>query len=90
MPPMSSPHGGHQQHYGQGQGHGHGHGGQHYDGQSQNQFPQGGYPGQQQQYAGQQYGGQQQPNNQNEEIEAAVKKYLPRLLRKLDGCCIVM
>ncbi|MCJ1289561.1 hypothetical protein MMC34_001094 [Xylographa carneopallida] len=62
-----------------------------YPNQSQQQYPsngqyaQGGYPAQQQQ----QYGNQGQ-NNQNEEIEAAVKKYLPRILRKLGECCVVM
>lgn len=58
------------------------------------QYPQqGGYPGQQpqQQYANQQESGgqQQQGNNQGADIEAAVEKYLPRLLKKL-GCCVVM
>ena len=49
------------------------------------------YPGQQQQ--GQYGAGIQNPgqgNNQNAEIEAAVQKYLPRILRKLEGCCVVM
>ncbi|KAA6407642.1 MAG: hypothetical protein FRX48_08480 [Lasallia pustulata] len=50
------------------------------------QYQQGGYPGQQQQYGG---GGQHQ-NDPNAEIEAAVKKYLPRIIRKLEGCCIIM
>lgn len=52
------------------------------------------YPGQQQQgqYAGAGNHGQNQgqANDQNAEIEAAVKKYLPRILRKLEGCCVVM
>ena len=52
------------------------------------QFQQGGYPGQQQQ---QHYGpGGQQQNDPNAEIEAAVKRYLPRILRKLEGCCTMM
>lgn len=52
------------------------------------QYQQGGYPGQQQQ---QHYGtGGQQQNDPNAEIEAAVKKYLPRILRKLEGCCTMM
>ncbi|KAL8697759.1 MAG: hypothetical protein Q9201_006946 [Fulgogasparrea decipioides] len=51
------------------------------------QYQQGGYPGQQQQYQGQ----QQHHNPQNEEIEKAVKKYLPKLLKKLTrSCCTVM
>lgn len=52
-----------------------------------------GYPGQQQgQYGGAGHHGQNQgqANGQNAEIEAAVKKYLPRILRKLEGCCVVM
>ena len=67
----------------------HGHGGQqHSYGQqppSGGQYQQGGYQGQQQQY-----GGGQGQYNQNDEIEAAVGKCLPLILRKLDGCCIVM
>ena len=50
-------------------------------------YAQAGYPAQQQQQ--QQYGGQGQ-NNQNQEIEEAVEKYLPRILRKLGDCCVVM
>ncbi|KAL9110504.1 MAG: hypothetical protein Q9187_008042, partial [Circinaria calcarea] len=83
MPQHSGSHGGgHQQHQGQGQHHG--------------QQQHGGYQGPQPGYGGQQqYGGQyqqhQQPHDQNAEIEAAVKKYLPRLLRKLErACCVVM
>ena len=55
--------------------------------QGQQYSQQGGYPSQQpqQQYVGQ----QQQGNNQGPDIEAAVEKYLPRLLKKL-GCCVVM
>ena len=36
------------------------------------------------------YQGQGQQNMQEEEIEEAVKKYLPRILRKLSSCCTVM
>ncbi|KAI4090878.1 MAG: hypothetical protein L6R37_007824 [Teloschistes peruensis] len=59
------------------------------------QYQQGGYPsGPQQQQQQQHHGGQhqqQQHNQQNEEIEKAVKKYLPRILRKLQrSCCTVM
>jgi len=59
---------------------------QQYGGQQYQQG--GGYPGQQQ--PPQQQYGAGQPNDQNAEMEAAVKKYLPRILRKLEGCCIVM
>jgi hypothetical protein len=53
-------------------------------------------PPQQQQYGGgyQQYPGQQQPHQQQpqqqDEIEQIVNKVLPRVLRKLGDCCIVM
>jgi hypothetical protein len=87
-----------QQHHGGQQQHGGYHGGQ------QQQQPhagqqQGGYAGQQQPYAGQQQGGypgqqQQQQggqqNNDNEELEKLAKKILPKVLRKLEGCCTVM
>lgn len=91
---FTQPHGGYAPGYGgnhyQGQQH-HGHQ-QHQSSQQYQQSgnQQGGYPGQQQQYQG---GGQQQQNqnqNQNAEIEAAVKKLLPRIIRKLEGCCVVM
>jgi len=64
-------------------------------GYQQNAWQQGGYQSQQpQQYQGQQqqyHGGPQQQNNQNQEIEAAVKKYLPNILRRLQrSCCTVM
>lgn len=52
-----------------------------------------GYPGQAQGAyggAGQHGQNQGQANDQNAEIEAAVAKYLPRILRKLEGCCVVM
>ncbi|KAL9108246.1 MAG: hypothetical protein Q9227_006984 [Pyrenula ochraceoflavens] len=46
----------------------------------------GGYPGQQPHH-----GGQHQPQGQNDEVEKLVKKFLPRLMRKLERqCCIVM
>ena len=83
MPPRHG-HGGQQHSYGQQQQPG----GQYPQGQqypSGSQYQQGGYQGQQQQY-----GGGQGQNNQNDEIEAAVGKCLPLILRKLDGCCIVM
>ncbi|KAL8631875.1 hypothetical protein Q9189_002351 [Teloschistes chrysophthalmus] len=71
---------------------------QQYPGGPQYQL-QAGYLGgpQQQQQQQQHHGGQhqqqqqQQHNQQNEEIEKAVKKYLPRILRKLQrSCCTVM
>ena len=78
----------------------------HYPQQQQEQYYGGGGSGQQQYqqgggYPGQQHGHQQQQhhpqheqqghaNAQNAEIEAAVKKFLPRVLRKLEGCCVVM
>ncbi|KAI4236462.1 MAG: hypothetical protein LQ349_002534 [Xanthoria aureola] len=80
----------HGQQYGQQQGY-------------QQQYPGGphhqqgdGYPGgqQQHQYHGQQqqhHGQQQGHNQQNEEIEKAVKKYLPKVLKKLErSCCTIM
>jgi Smr domain len=64
------------------------------------QYPgaQPGYPGgQQQQYGGghhqqhQQDHGQQHGQGQNDEVEKLVKKFLPRILRKLERqCCVVM
>ena len=48
---------------------------------------QGGYPGQQQ---GGNYQGGNQQNNNNDELEKLAMKLLPRILRKLDGCCTVM
>jgi len=65
-------------------------GGQTHDGFQSGPSPQyggqqqGGYPSQQQ---GQQ-GGQQ--NSDNEELEKLAKKFLPKILRKLEGCCSVM
>jgi DNA-nicking Smr family endonuclease len=65
-------------------GHGGGHhAGQHGGGYQQGQ--QGGYPGQQQGYQG----GNQQ-NGQNDELEQLAMKILPRILKKLDGCCALM
>jgi hypothetical protein len=48
---------------------------------------QGGYPGQQQ---GGDYQGGNQQNGQNDELEKLAMKLLPRIMRKLDGCCTVM
>lgn len=63
---------------------------QHQQGQQHHGGQAGGYPGQQQQQH--HHGGnhQQQQQQQNAEIEAAVKRYLPRIIRKLEGCCVVM
>lgn len=62
---------------------------QHYQGQHQQQQPYQQQPYQQQQQ--QQHGGQHQQNNHNAEIEAAAKKYGPRILKKLfRSCCTVM
>lgn len=80
MPPQFS----HENGGGYGPGYG-GNQGQQYHGQ-QHHGGQGGYPGQQQQH----HGGNDQQQQQNAEIEAAVKKFLPRIIRKLEGCCIVM
>lgn len=61
--------------------------------QNQPQQQQGGY---QQGYQGgqqQQQGGYQQDgggNGQNDELEKLAMKLLPRILKKLDGCCTVM
>ncbi len=49
---------------------------------------QGGYPGQQQ--GGNYQGGNQQNNGDNDELEKLAEKILPRILKKLDGCCTVM
>jgi len=49
----------------------------------------GGYPGNQP-HGGNYQGGQQQNNNQNEELEKLAMKFLPKLLKKFDGCCVVM
>ena len=45
------------------------------------------YPQQQQQ---QHHGGQQQGQGQNAELEKLARKFLPRIIRKLEGCCVVM
>ncbi|CAF9902904.1 MAG: hypothetical protein HETSPECPRED_000051 [Heterodermia speciosa] len=69
--------------------------------QQQNNYQQndGGYQSQQQQPQYQQQGGYQQQqqhqnnnnNQQNEEIEKAVKKYLPKVIRQIKrSCCTVM
>ncbi|KAI9853253.1 MAG: hypothetical protein M1824_001476 [Vezdaea acicularis] len=55
-------------------------GGQHHGGQQQ-----GGYPGGPQQG----HGGQQNQND-NEELEKLAMKFLPKIIRKLEGCCVVM
>ncbi|CAL3963405.1 unnamed protein product [Diplocarpon coronariae] len=75
MPPAN----GHQQ--------GHQHGG--YQGQAQSShqpgvYQHGGYPAQQHQQQG------DQQNNQNDELEKLARKVVPRILKKLDGCCLVM
>lgn len=61
-----------------------------------------GYQGGQQQHGGYQQGGYQngpqhggyqgdnQQNNNNAELEQLAMKLLPRILKKLDGCCVVM
>ncbi|KAH8588371.1 hypothetical protein B0O99DRAFT_655974 [Bisporella sp. PMI_857] len=75
-PQHSNYQGGNQQHGGQQQ-----HGG--YQGGQQQHH--GGSPGQPQH----QQGGQQQ-NNDNEELEKLAKKFLPKIIKKLEGCCVVM
>ncbi|KAK0109805.1 hypothetical protein ONS95_002477 [Cadophora gregata] len=69
------------------------HGGYHGQ-QPQGGHQQGGYPGQQnhgqQQHHGQQQQHGNQQNGQNDEMEKLAKKLLPKLLKKLDGCCVVM
>lgn len=72
---VTPPHGGSQQDGGQQ------HGG--YQGSQQ----QGGYPAKPQ---GGYQQGQQQGNNDNQELEELAKKLLPRIIRKLEGCCVVM
>lgn len=54
--------------------------------QQQGGYQQGGYPGQQSGYQQ----GNQQGNGQNDELEKLATKFLPRILKKLDGCCTVM
>jgi hypothetical protein len=65
-----------------------------YQNQPQSQqggYQQGGYGGQQQQQQGyEQNNGQNQNNDQNDELEKLARKFLPRILKKLDGCCTVM
>lgn len=79
MPPL---HGGGQNHGGYQQGQQHG-GQQQHGGYQQGQ--QGGY---QQGQQGYQNGNQQ--NGQNDELEKLAMKMLPKILKKLDGCCNVM
>jgi hypothetical protein len=54
----------------------------------------GGFHGQQPQQGGYQQGGNyqggNQQNGQNDELEKLAMKLLPRILKKLDGCCSVM
>jgi hypothetical protein len=81
MPPMNQ----------QGGNHGGFHGGQQQGGYQQPHqggHQQSGYQGGQQQSQG--YQGGQQQNNDNDELEKLAKKMLPRILKKLDGCCTVM
>ncbi|KUJ15375.1 DUF1771-domain-containing protein [Mollisia scopiformis] len=60
-------------------------------GQQQGGYQQGGgYPGQQQQQQGGYQQGNQQNNGQNDELEKLAMKLLPRIMKKLDGCCTVM
>lgn len=76
-------------------GSGNGHAQQQHGAQTQQGGQQG---GQQQQYLEQQYGNQQQyggqqqqGNNQNQQMEDFIeKKVLPRILKKIEGCCVVM
>lgn len=83
MPPQFS----HENGGGYGPGYGGNHGQQHQGQQHHGGHGGlGGYPGQQQQH----HGGNHQQQQQNAEIEAAVKRFLPRIIRKLEGCCIVM
>jgi len=68
----------------------------------QNQPQHGGYQGGSQQHGGQQQHGaypgnqqhqnqdQQQNNNNNEDMEKMAKKLLPKVIKKLEGCCVVM
>ena len=73
-------------------------GGAQYGGTSQHHGAQQGYPGAQQQqqpHGGQphhqQAHGHHQDQGQNDEVEKMVKKFLPRILRRLERqCCIVM
>jgi hypothetical protein len=63
---------------------GQGHHGGHQGGQQQH----GGYQGGQPQQGG--YHGGQQQQQGNDEIEQLVEKLLPKIIRKLEGCCVVM
>ncbi|KAL5317648.1 hypothetical protein ACEPPN_014745 [Leptodophora sp. 'Broadleaf-Isolate-01'] len=64
------------------------HGGGYHGQQPQGGHQQGGYPGQQNHGQQQQHGNQQ--NGQDDEMEKLARKLLPKLLKKLDGCCVVM
>jgi hypothetical protein len=75
----------------------HGHGGQqNHGGQSQQNTHQGGYQGgnQQQGYNQSQNQGYNQNQNgngqNNDEMEELAMKVLPKILKKLDGCCSIM
>ncbi|RDW64956.1 hypothetical protein BP6252_10607 [Coleophoma cylindrospora] len=80
MPP-SNNHGGGGYQGGQQQQHG---------GYQGGQQQHGGYQGGQQQHGGYQGGQQQQGGNDNEELEKLARKFLPKIIRKLEGCCVVM
>jgi hypothetical protein len=76
MPPANSYHQGQQQ------------GGSHGQQPQHGGYQQGGYSGGQQQ--GGNYQGGNQQNGQNDELEKLAMKFLPRILKKLDGCCTIM
>jgi len=61
------------------------HGGNQGGSQPGGQQQHGAYPGNQQH----QNQGQQQ-NNNNEDVEKLAKKLLPKVIKKLEGCCVVM
>lgn len=88
MPPASSyqPGG---QNYGAGGGGAHGQQGG-YPGHQQQQQQQPQYQQQQQQQQQGNYQGGNQQNNQNDELEKLAKKFLPKVLKKLEGCCAIM
>ncbi|KAH8879892.1 DUF1771-domain-containing protein [Thozetella sp. PMI_491] len=73
-PPLPAQPGGYQGGYQSGGGY---HGGQQHGGQPYQQQPQ-------------PHHGQQQQQQQGDEIEQLVEKLLPRLFKKLEGCCTVM
>jgi DNA-nicking Smr family endonuclease len=59
-------------------------GGQHHGGQQQHGGQQHGYAQQQQ------HGNQQQQQGGNDEVEEIAKKLLPKIIKALKGCCVVM